>query len=185
MKKIFYIGFLFLCGFTPYDKEIANVTTSGYRLPANITYVYGERFQYDISTRVLTYSDKSYSPEEWSIVMSKRNYVASSAVTPNDPYNNATFRHELGHAVDTRKGRLSDTQEWIDILSGIDIGRDITEYAKVSRKEAFAEAFALYTSPEYGKKVKRLPPTVEQFFESIKTNSTAYTQYLTKSFQLR
>lgn len=173
MKNLILLLALFLYSevyANPYIKEINRVTELGYKIPASTNFVEGKRFMYNLITNTVTVSDKTYSISSWEELQSKNkqnDYYFSSAVIPADGYIESQTRHEIAHAIEYQNNLFKDGQ-WFEILRKIDVKRDITEYAATNPREAFAEAFALYTSPFYGSKIKRLPVNVERYLESVK-----------------
>jgi hypothetical protein len=91
-----------------------------------------------------------------------------------------TFRHELGHAVQTQTPRRN-TKEWNRTLkeaAGSDSARwnpktrewvrkNISEYGSTSSSEAFAESFSAYTHPAYKSSKNKLPKPVEDYFKNL------------------
>ena len=87
-----------------------------------------------------------------------------------------TFRHELGHHIHLGTLDKKAFKEWDDIWntmkarsksrwSSEGIHQTISEYAASNEKELFAESFAMYTHPQYGKAGPRLPTLVEDFMK--------------------
>ncbi|HOV86614.1 MAG TPA: hypothetical protein PLM79_09645 [Syntrophobacteraceae bacterium] len=93
-----------------------------------------------------------------------------------------TTRHEFGHMVhDFLPKELSE--EWDSVYESVGgelteskgrmssespVSVSISKYATVNQKEGFAEAFSVFTDPNYGRgEDKRLPNAVESFFEKI------------------
>jgi len=89
-------------------------------------------------------------------------------------------RHEYAHIIDgdvmRRRGlkaaSLTRTDEWHDLRR--DLARKhkftaltISDYAKTTGQEYFAEALAQYTSPLYGKERERFPKPLEDFLEGV------------------
>lgn len=72
----------------------------------------------------------------------------------------ATLRHEIGHGVHLQHISSADRMAWREIWdqSPMSRKRGISDYATTNEKELFAEAFALYTSPQRnGRLIDRSP----------------------------
>lgn len=93
-----------------------------------------------------------------------------------------TLRHEFAHYLDDVRSGISSglsskpgdeifragrplLKEVIKELGG-KVGSKVSKYAKEDQAEFFAEAFAAYTHPSYGKEgTPRLPPSVEDYMK--------------------
>lgn len=152
--------------------EIERLLTLGYKMPQGVVVKSDrKRAGYDLTHNIIYLPTREYSPEVWAELQekNKRNgYYYSSALTPKDGYVASQTRHEVAHAIEYQNNLFKDG-EWFAILQQIDPKRDISEYASTNPREAFAEAFAMYTSPLYGAEIKRMPKVVEDFIEAIKT----------------
>jgi len=73
-------------------------------------------------------------------------------------------RHEFGHRV-----YRPNKEEWLklhnELRGNVFFSQNVSSYAASNADEAFAECFAAYTHPDYGKAGVRLPAKVEKFFE--------------------
>jgi len=88
-----------------------------------------------------------------------------------------TVRHEIGHWYLENFLRVTDyskyrslSYEWnemYDILRGMERAERVSDIIMVNELEAFAESFALWTSPQYGKEGLTLPGGVDDFFRKI------------------
>ncbi len=138
--------------------------------------------------------------------LSNTNYIKGSAdkvtigsyVAANS--SGGTFRHELGHAIQDHLGIgfTKDRHGWISVMNSLpknkaeqkkeawfspsSVKKRISEYAGTNHHEAFAEAFAAYTSAGYASSVKKLPKRVEQYFDHHLRNysekeQTTYSDY--------
>lgn len=151
--------------------ELSRLLTMRYVFPTPKKVVVGDRAGYDLNGDVLYLPGKEkLSLEAWAEMQSKNKkngYYFSSTVDPEDGYVASQTRHEYGHLLEYRSNIFKDGN-WFEILRKIDPKRDISEYASTDPREAFAEAFSLYTSPLYGVKIKRMPKIVEEYLESLK-----------------
>ena len=167
---------LFLSGFTTgnkiVDQEIQRVKNMGYDIPTPAAIGFVKKPYYNRTTDKIGFPNTER--EEWSDKLwrdkSSGNYY-NSAIHPSDGYIPSQTRHELAHLFEARNHIFVDGK-WFDILRRIDIKNDISEYAATNEWEAFAEAFAMYTSPLYATKIKRLPRIVEEYLESLKSINT-------------
>lgn len=79
------------------------------------------------------------------------------------------FRHEFGHHMQIRLRTTQLDVKWIDVWKGVpeaEWKKKVSWYSATDSGEAFAEAFAAYTSPLYGQGNKRrLPKLIEEFFD--------------------
>jgi len=78
-----------------------------------------------------------------------------------------TIRHELGHVIDIRKG--INNAEWKNLVRTLQekYGFAPSAYARTNDSEYWAEAFAYYTSPEYGKSIGRFPAELESYMVNV------------------
>ncbi len=77
------------------------------------------------------------------------------------------LRHEYGHAVYFDPSQKAMRSEWERLWEkklSHDDKRLISKYGSTQGKEGFAEAFAAYSHPEYGKSANRLTLPIERFF---------------------
>lgn len=167
MIKLFLIQ-LFLSA-TIYDTEYQHVIDLGYNIPAT-TYIVSKNSGYDLVHNIVYLTSREYSTEVFDEIQYKdkeNGYYFSSACFPEDGYIRSQSRHEIAHVIEYR-GNLFKDGRWFFIIRNIDVKRSISLYATESPREAFAEAFSMYTSPLYGTKIKRLPKSVEDYLNSIK-----------------
>jgi len=78
-----------------------------------------------------------------------------------------TLRHEFGHVIDARLDVNND--EWKALVSSLETKYNFapSSYARTSDAEYWAEAFAVYTSPNYGTTVTRFPAELESFIQKV------------------
>jgi len=78
-----------------------------------------------------------------------------------------TLRHEFGHVIDIRLG--VNNSEWKNLIKTLDAkyGFAPSNYARTNEAEYWAEAFASYTSPQYGKTISRFPAELEGFIQNV------------------
>lgn len=91
------------------------------------------------------------------------------------------FRHEFGHIFQTR---WSPAGKWEAVSSKAaslqrelttifakkgkaQITKEVSMYAATNPEELFAEAFSIWTSPDYGKSKIKLPADLEAFFKKV------------------
>lgn len=80
-----------------------------------------------------------------------------------------TVRHEFGHHY---YNSLSFTSKygWHDLYSSKSKSwwkKGVSAYGATDASEAFAEAFSVYTSPNYSSSTKKLPSKIEDYFKKI------------------
>lgn len=78
-----------------------------------------------------------------------------------------TLRHEFGHVIDTRLDINND--EWKNLVRTLETKYDFAPsgYARTNEAEYWAETFATYTSPNYGKTINRFPAELESFVQKV------------------
>jgi hypothetical protein len=78
-----------------------------------------------------------------------------------------TLRHEFGHVIDIRHG--INNAEWRSLVKTIEskYGFAPSDYARTNAAEYWAETFAYYTSPNYGKTINRFPEELESFMQNV------------------
>ncbi|MCF8384053.1 MAG: hypothetical protein K9G39_10785 [Chlorobium sp.] len=109
-----------------------------------------------------------YNPEKDELVFSTNNLEH-------------TIRHEFGHVIDIKLG--VNNQEWKNLVRSLISKYDFapSNYARNNDAEYWAEAFAYFTSPKYGKTVGRFPAELEnhlvKVLATIKSGSTANLAY--------
>ena len=144
----------------------------GYAIPEPTKTHFDEEPKYNRTTGEIMFPSKEREKEEWVNILWRNKWkkrIHSSAAFPEDGYIASQTRHEIAHLIEHRKFLFVDNK-WFRILLEIDEHTVISEYAATNPWEAFAEAFAIYTSPLYGKKLKRLPKEIEEYLESLKDN---------------
>lgn len=95
-----------------------------------------------------------YNPVRDEIVFSMRNVEH-------------TIRHEFGHVIDIKMG--VNNREWKSLVKTMIDTRNYapSEYAKNNEAEYWAESFAYFTSPEYGKSIKPFPAELEAHIMAV------------------
>jgi hypothetical protein len=86
-------------------------------------------------------------------------------VVENPTYQNV-FRHEVGHYVNMTMHKTSVQYEWAQLWDKTAKTNDrrVSTYAATNVQEYFAESFAAYTHPSYGKTGQpKLPPEIEAY----------------------
>jgi hypothetical protein len=78
-----------------------------------------------------------------------------------------TLRHEFAHVIDVRLG--INNSEWKELVRTMESKYDFapSAYARNNESEYWAETFAVYTSPNYGKTINRLPAELESFVQKV------------------
>lgn len=176
-KNVIYVCiYACLCSFTTgrpvVDREIQRIRDMGYAIPEPTKTHFDEEPKYNRTTGEIMFPSKEREKEEWVNILWRNKWkkrIHSSAAFPEDGYIASQTRHEIAHLIEHRKFLFVDNK-WFRILLEIDEHTVISEYAATNPWEAFAEAFAIYTSPLYGKKLKRLPKEIEEYLESLKDN---------------
>ncbi|NTW55491.1 MAG: hypothetical protein HGB20_00400 [Chlorobiaceae bacterium] len=78
-----------------------------------------------------------------------------------------TLRHEFGHVIDSRLD--INNGEWKTLVRTLETKYDFapSNYARTNEAEYWAEAFAAYTSPNYGTTINRFPAELESFIQNV------------------
>ncbi|NTU98038.1 MAG: hypothetical protein HGA62_09545 [Chlorobiaceae bacterium] len=78
-----------------------------------------------------------------------------------------TLRHEFGHVIDIRLN--VNNGEWKTLVRSLEskYGFAPSNYARTNESEYWAEAFAGYTSPNYGTTINRFPAELERFIQKV------------------
>jgi hypothetical protein len=78
-----------------------------------------------------------------------------------------TLRHEFAHVIDIRLN--VNNSEWKTLVRSLEskYGFAPSNYARTNESEYWAEAFAIYTSPNYAKSVIRFPAELESFIQNV------------------
>jgi SPP1 gp7 family putative phage head morphogenesis protein len=125
--------------------------------------------------KVVLSSVKSMLEEHDSLIKNYEKYKNSSVfskylVGGNDTYPSYVLRHEIGHSYQSRfLESFINAAEKDSISSGGDYFNVIGKYGSTKVSEAFAETFALYTSPDY--KDGTLPNNIESVMKKIVSQS--------------
>ncbi len=78
-----------------------------------------------------------------------------------------TLRHEFGHVIDIRLD--VNNSEWKALVRTLETKHNFapSNYARTNEAEYWAEAFAVYTSPNYGTTINRFPAELESFIQNV------------------
>lgn len=168
--KPFFLLIFFLFGFTTeHQEEISRIESLGYKIPPT-EYQESSNPGYDLVLNIVYLPTNEYDIETWMNIYSRnknKHQYFSSAIRNEDGLIRSQTRHEIGHVIEYQNNIFKDGR-WFEILNQIDVKKEITEYASTNPREAFAEAFSMYTSPYYGTKIRRLPKIIEDYIESLK-----------------
>ena len=80
------------------------------------------------------------------------------------------FRHEFGHGIYERLPNQAKNDwniRWVMGGMGQGFEKVISKYAGTNKEEGFAEAFAAWSHPKYKSSVKRLPGSIESYFNKV------------------
>ena len=111
-----------------------------------------------------------WAPKSKTIRVAVKNDVTGNVRVGSDVWSvdesvTGAVRHEFGHAVYDSLTKQQQ-EEWGKIES-YSISKQISRYATTRTIEAFAEAFSVWTSKQYGKNGVKLPEIIERFFEEV------------------
>jgi len=112
-----------------------------------------------------------WAPQSKTIRIAVKNDVTGSVSIGKDVWAvdesvTGAIRHEFGHAVFDQLTKQQQ-EKWYEVGGSYFISAQISRYASTRATEAFAEAFSVWTSKEYGRGVIKLPDAIENFFKEV------------------